>query len=140
MKEAVYYAAEPGGEIAFTVPPQSLKFGAGSLAEIGADARGFGLERVALFLDRHVADHIFATEAYLALHEISDDKIPMRRRAADAIELGACEIANIKPGRVGGYLEAVRIHDHCRSKEVPVWCGGMLETEPARALRSVAAA
>ena len=59
---------------------------------------------------------------------------------ADAIELGACEIANIKPGRVGGYLEAVRIHDLCVAKGIPVWCGGMLETGIGRAANAVLAA
>ena len=56
MKQAVYYASEPGGEIAFTVPPQSLKFGAGSLSEIGEDARSLDIRRAALFVDRHVAE------------------------------------------------------------------------------------
>jgi len=51
----------------------------------------------------------------------------------DAIELGACAIVNIKPGRVGGYLEARRIHDVCLERGVPVWCGGMLETGIGRA-------
>jgi O-succinylbenzoate synthase len=40
---------------------------------------------------------------------------------------------NIKPGRVGGYLEARRIHDVCAAHGVPVWCGGMLETGLGRA-------
>jgi o-succinylbenzoate synthase len=50
-----------------------------------------------------------------------------------ALELGACSIVNVKPGRVGGYLEARRIHDFCMSRDVPVWCGGMLETGLGRA-------
>jgi O-succinylbenzoate synthase len=58
---------------------------------------------------------------------------------ADAIELGACEIANIKPGRVGGYLEAVRIHDLCRDRGIPVWCGGMVETGIGRAANAALA-
>jgi hydroxyacid-oxoacid transhydrogenase len=56
MQHAIYYAPQPGGEIAFTVPPQSLKFGAGALAEIGEDARELGMRRAALFMDRHVAE------------------------------------------------------------------------------------
>jgi len=52
---------------------------------------------------------------------------------SDAIELGACRIINIKPGRVGGYLEARRIHDLCAERGVPVWMGGMLETGIGRA-------
>lgn len=62
-----------------------------------------------------------------------DESLTCLETTADAIELGACEIANLKAGRVGGYLEAVRIHDHCRSLGVPVWCGGMLETGIGRA-------
>ena len=40
---------------------------------------------------------------------------------------------NIKGARVGGYLEAVRVHEACRARVVPVWCGGMLETGIGRA-------
>ncbi|HEY7175162.1 MAG TPA: enolase C-terminal domain-like protein, partial [Micromonosporaceae bacterium] len=62
------------------------------------------------------------------------------RAAADAIRLGACEIINVKPGRVGGYLEARRIHDVCVAHNVPVWCGGMLETGIGRAANVALAA
>jgi O-succinylbenzoate synthase len=47
---------------------------------------------------------------------------------------------NIKPGRVGGYLEARRIHDVCVAHGVPVWCGGMLETGIGRAANVALAA
>ncbi len=62
-----------------------------------------------------------------------DESITSVQAAADAIELGACRIINIKPGRVGGYLEACRIHDLCAERGVPVWMGGMLETGIGRA-------
>jgi O-succinylbenzoate synthase len=62
-----------------------------------------------------------------------DESITSARAAADAIALGACTIVNIKPGRVGGYLEARRVHDVCAAQGVPVWCGGMLETGLGRA-------
>src|SRR5215472_4816924 len=62
-----------------------------------------------------------------------DESITSVQAAADAIELGACRIINVKPGRVGGYLEARRIHDLCAEREVPVWMGGMLETGIGRA-------
>ena len=62
-----------------------------------------------------------------------DESLVSAAGTADAIELGACEIANIKPGRVGGYLEAIRIHDLCLALDVPVWCGGMVETGIGRA-------
>jgi len=57
-----------------------------------------------------------------------DESITSARSAAEAIAIGACRIVNIKPGRVGGFLEAVRIHDLCQAHGVAVWCGGMLET------------
>ena len=69
-----------------------------------------------------------------------DESITSVTVASDAIELGACEIVNIKPGRVGGYLEARRIHDLCRELGVPVWCGGMLETGIGRAANAALAA
>jgi len=62
-----------------------------------------------------------------------DESITSAQAAADAIQLGACRIINIKPGRVGGYLEARRIHDLCAARRVPVWMGGMLETGIGRA-------
>jgi O-succinylbenzoate synthase len=62
-----------------------------------------------------------------------DESIVSAGVAADAIRLGACRIINIKPGRVGGYLEARRIHDVCAANRVPVWMGGMLETGIGRA-------
>ncbi|WP_341250725.1 o-succinylbenzoate synthase [Euzebya pacifica] len=57
----------------------------------------------------------------------------------DAIRLGAVDIVNIKAGRVGGYLEAARIHDLCVAHGVPVWCGGMVETGIGRAANAVLA-
>jgi len=62
-----------------------------------------------------------------------DESIVSARAAADALTLGACSIVNVKAGRVGGYLEARRIHDVCVAHGVPVWCGGMLETGLGRA-------
>jgi O-succinylbenzoate synthase len=56
-----------------------------------------------------------------------DESITSARDAAAAIALGACSIINIKPARVGGYLEARRIHDVAEANGIPVWCGGMLE-------------
>lgn len=50
-----------------------------------------------------------------------------------ALELGSCRIVNIKPGRVGGFASARAIHDVCRARDVPVWCGGMLESGVGRA-------
>lgn len=69
-----------------------------------------------------------------------DESITSARAAAAAISLGACSIVNVKPGRVGGYLEARRIHDVCVAHGVPVWCGGMLETGLGRAANVALAA
>ena len=69
-----------------------------------------------------------------------DESITSARMAAAAIRIGATRIVNIKPGRVGGYLEARRIHDVCAAHGVPVWCGGMLETGIGRAANVALAA
>ena len=62
-----------------------------------------------------------------------DESIRSTRDAAAAIDLGACRVINIKPGRVGGLLEGRRIHDLAQQRGVPVWVGGMLETGVGRA-------
>jgi len=62
-----------------------------------------------------------------------DECIHTDEHARAAIALGACRIINIKIGRVGGYTPARRIHDLCESKQIPVWCGGMLESGIGRA-------
>jgi o-succinylbenzoate synthase len=62
-----------------------------------------------------------------------DESIRSAADASAAIELGSCRIVNIKQGRVGGVLEAKRVHDVCVAAGVPVWCGGMLETGIGRA-------
>jgi o-succinylbenzoate synthase len=69
-----------------------------------------------------------------------DESIVDAVRARDAIEARACRIVNIKPGRVGGLRESVRIHDTCQELGVPVWCGGMLETGIGRAANVALAA
>lgn len=57
-----------------------------------------------------------------------DEAIHNRRDAQAAIELGACRIINIKVGRVGGFSEAIAVHNAAQQAGIPVWCGGMLET------------
>ncbi|WP_127794322.1 o-succinylbenzoate synthase [Agromyces sp. LHK192] len=69
-----------------------------------------------------------------------DESIVSAEAAADAIALGSASVINIKPGRVGGYLEARRIHDIARANGVAVWCGGMLETGVGRAANAALAA
>jgi O-succinylbenzoate synthase len=62
-----------------------------------------------------------------------DEAIHHARDAQSAIELGACRIINIKVGRVGGFSEAKKVHNVCLENDIPVWCGGMLETGIGRA-------
>jgi O-succinylbenzoate synthase len=62
-----------------------------------------------------------------------DECIHTEEHARAAIELGACKIINMKLGRVGGYAPARRIHDLCQEHQLPVWCGGMLESGIGRA-------
>lgn len=69
-----------------------------------------------------------------------DESIVSARTAADAISRGACAVVNVKPARVGGLLEARRVHDVCAAHGVPVWCGGMLETGIGRAANLALAA
>lgn len=69
-----------------------------------------------------------------------DESITSAEVARMAIELGACSVICVKAGRVGGYLEAVRVHDVCLERDVAVWCGGMLETGLGRAANLALAA
>ncbi len=69
-----------------------------------------------------------------------DESIVSAKAARDAIALKAASVINIKAGRVGGFLEAVRIHDLARAADIPVWCGGMLETGIGRAANAALAA
>ena len=109
--------------------------GAYTLADTSALARldPFDL----LLIEQPLGDDDLLGHAELAQHIHTpiclDEAITSERAAATAITLGACATVNIKPGRVGGYLEARRIHDLCATHHVPVWCGGMLETGVGRA-------
>ncbi len=69
-----------------------------------------------------------------------DESILSVEVAREALDIGACSIINIKPGRVGGYPEAEKIHGPCSERGVPVWCGGMLETGIGRAANLALAA
>jgi O-succinylbenzoate synthase len=69
-----------------------------------------------------------------------DESIISLQAAEDALALKATTIINIKPGRVGGYIESIKIHDLCLKNKIPVWCGGMLETGIGRAANLALAA
>ena len=62
-----------------------------------------------------------------------DESIHSADHARFALAIGACDIINIKPARVGGWSEARKVHDLCLKNDIPVWCGGMLETGVGRA-------
>ena len=61
-----------------------------------------------------------------------DESISNRRDALAAIEMGSCRIINIKLGRVGGFSEAIAVHNAAMERGIPVWCGGMLESGVGR--------
>jgi O-succinylbenzoate synthase len=62
-----------------------------------------------------------------------DESITGIHRTQQALDLKSCRIINIKIGRVGGYSQALAIHDTCYARKIPVWCGGMLESGIGRA-------
>ena len=79
-----------------------------------------------------IIDHA-ALQAQLKTPICLDESIRNARHAEQAIELGACRVINIKLGRVGGFSEALRVHNAARAHRIPVWCGGMLEAGIGRA-------
>jgi O-succinylbenzoate synthase len=79
-----------------------------------------------------LVDHA-ALQRTLATPICLDESITSHERARQALETGACRIINMKVGRVGGYSEALRIHDLCVERTVPLWCGGMFESGIGRA-------
>lgn len=62
-----------------------------------------------------------------------DESVRSAADAQHAIELGSCRIINVKLGRVGGHAESQRVEELCRQNNIPVWCGGMLESGIGRA-------
>ena len=79
-----------------------------------------------------IADHA-ALQRRLKTPICLDESIKTAAIAREAIAAGACRIINIKPGRVGGFAESIRLHDLCASHRIPVWHGGMLESGIGRA-------
>ncbi len=79
-----------------------------------------------------IADHA-ALQRQLTTPICLDESIHSVRAGRDALDANACRIINIKPGRVGGHAESIRLHDLCAARHVPVWHGGMLESGIGRA-------
>jgi len=91
------------------------------------------------FVEEDISTHVRLAQA-ITTPVCLDESIVSAVVATDAIGRGATSVVNIKAGRVGGYLEAVRVHDACVALDVPVWCGGMLETGVGRAANVALAA
>jgi len=79
-----------------------------------------------------IADHA-VLQRKLSTPICLDESIKTVAAAREAIDAGACRIINIKPGRVGGFAESIRLHDLCAGRGIPVWHGGMLESGVGRA-------
>ncbi len=79
-----------------------------------------------------IIDHA-TLQAQLETPICLDECIRSAHHAEQAIRLRACGIINIKLGRVGGFTEAMRVHDVAQAAGIPVWCGGMLEAGIGRA-------
>lgn len=90
-----------------------------------------------LLIEQPLDEHDILGHAMLAKEVATpiclDESITSLESARDALAMKATTIINIKPGRVGGYIESVKIHDLCVENDIPVWCGGMLETGIGRA-------
>ncbi len=80
-----------------------------------------------------IVDHA-QLQAQLRTPVCLDESIHSPEHARWALDIGACNVINIKVGRVGGLTAARQIHDLCAQRGVPVWCGGMLETNVGRAV------
>ena len=74
-----------------------------------------------------IVDHA-ALQRRLATPLCLDESIRSGDDARRALDLGACRVVNVKVGRVGGFAGALAVHDACRARGAPVWCGGMLES------------
>lgn len=91
------------------------------------------------FAEEEIRDHAVLARR-LSTPICLDESIVSARAATEAIDLGACAVVNIKPGRVGGLLESLRVHDVCVRAGIPAWCGGMIETGLGQAANLAVAA
>jgi O-succinylbenzoate synthase len=97
-------------------------------AEHLAALDGFGLMMIEQPLGwDDIVDHA-TLQRRLATPICLDESIRGPDDARRALELGACRIVNLKVGRVGGFAAALALHELCRARGVPLWCGGMLES------------
>ncbi|MBW3553526.1 MAG: o-succinylbenzoate synthase [Gemmatimonadetes bacterium] len=118
-------------DIALTVDANAA-YGTGEMERLA------GLERYGLmlieqpFAEDEMQAHA-ALQSRLETPICLDETITSPTRCREALSLAACRVINIKPGRVGGHGASVAIHDACAAADIPVWCGGMLESGIGRA-------
>ena len=143
---------EPGYDIA-PVRAVRERFGDGLLLQVDANS-AYTLGDVStladldpfdlLLIEQPLAEDDIAGHATLARLIATpiclDESITSAQSARAAIEAGACAVVNVKPARVGGLIEAVRIHDVCVEYGIGLWCGGMLESGLGRAANVALAA
>jgi len=93
----------------------------------------FGLLMIEQPLDHDDLIEHAKLQSKLATPICLDESITNATRARHALDMESCRIINLKIGRVGGYSQALAIHELCHSRGVPVWCGGMMESGIGRA-------
>jgi O-succinylbenzoate synthase len=136
---------QPGADVAYV---RAVREGLGEDVEIMADANSAYTSSDAAHLQQLDAFKLIMLEQPLHRDDLYrhsllqrllrtpiclDESITDFNRCADMIALHSGKIVNIKPGRVGGFGPARAIHDLCRENDIPVWCGGMLESGVGRA-------
>lgn len=106
-----------------------------SLADLDTFRALDGMELLLIEQPLHHEDIVEHAElqAHLKTPICLDESIHSPEHAAWALRIKACRNINIKVGRVGGLTAALAIHDLCQEGGIPVWCGGMLETNVGRA-------
>jgi O-succinylbenzoate synthase len=130
---------KPGRDLALVealrrrFPELPLMVDANSAYALGDAERLAELDRFSLTMIEQplgwddIVDHA-ALQKRLRTAICLDESIHGESDARHALELGACRIVNVKVGRVGGFASALAVHDVCRARGAPVWCGGMLES------------
>ena len=129
---------EPTRAIREAWPDLALQVDANSIYSLDDAAQLAQLDQFNLLLNEQPLAHddIFdhaKLKPHLNTPLCLDESIVSSEHARWALEMEACDIINIKPSRLGGMLEAKRVHDLAQAAEIPVWCGGMLETGIGRA-------
>src|SRR5688572_24656975 len=130
---------KPGRDVASTAavrarfPDIPLMVDANSAYTLDDTARLAELDRFGLMMVEQplrwddVVDHA-ALQRAIRTAVCLDESIRSADDARHAADLGACRIVNVKAGRVGGFTSSIAVHDLCRARGIPVWCGGMLES------------